>query len=350
MSQVSHDRYIFIRCPTPPYKILTVACEPSKKISEVKNEIHTLLGLYPTEYILQVSEKSTKLTFDDCTLADYNIHKDTTLEIKLLHPTAEPRVGLNGGAEDKSSHEDIDKRFSNSEVSSDSNVSSSGDDGHNRQESNISSSVHQVSFMIRLPSVKIITVRFNLFETTIGEVKSEIQNQFGLCPSQYILKLGYKKLASDNCSLADYNIQERNTLDIVLRAISSLPAGGTDANDDERDPLYDWSTNSPDEIDERLKKKISELDDKHGLHLQERSNEELKYVLRDKPEADRKHVMRDFKVQSSITQNKTQRRFTCDELITNFLDQKREGFPRLRGTTIVIKVTRPALFNFVKVM
>ena len=219
---------------------------------------------------------------------------------------------------------------SNSEVSSDSNVSSSGDDGHNRQESNISSSVHQVSFMIRLPSVKIITVRFNLFETTIGGVKSEIQNQFGLCPSQYILKLGYKKLANDNCSLADYNIQERNTLDVVLRAISSLPAGGTDANDDERDPLYDWSTNSPDEIDERLKKKISELDDKHGLHLQERSNEELKYVLRDKPEADRKHVMRDFKVQSSITQNKTRRRFTCDELITNFLDQKREDFPRLR--------------------
>ena len=68
----------------PPYKILTVACEPSKKISEVKNEIQTLLGLHPTKYILQVSEKSTKLTFDDCTLADYNIHKDTTLDIKLI--------------------------------------------------------------------------------------------------------------------------------------------------------------------------------------------------------------------------------------------------------------------------
>ena len=80
--------------------ILTVACEPSKKISEVKtkNEIYILLGLHPTDYILQVSEKSTKLTFDDCTLADYNIHKDITLEIKLLHPTAEPRVGLNGGS------------------------------------------------------------------------------------------------------------------------------------------------------------------------------------------------------------------------------------------------------------
>jgi len=79
----------------------------------VKTEIQTMLGLHPSEYILQVSDKSTKLTFDDCTLADYNIHKDTTLEIKLLHPTAEPRVGLNGGAVDNKS--------------SDSKVSNSGD-------------------------------------------------------------------------------------------------------------------------------------------------------------------------------------------------------------------------------
>ena len=69
----------------------------------MKSEIHVQLGLHPAEYILQVSEKSTTLTFDGCTLADYNIHKDTTLDIKLLHPTAEPRVdhhGLLGGTED----------------------------------------------------------------------------------------------------------------------------------------------------------------------------------------------------------------------------------------------------------
>ena len=77
----------------------------------MKNEIQTLLGLHPTKYILQVSEKSTKLTFDDCTLADYNIHKDTTLDIKLLHPTAEQRAGLNGGTEDNNSHNDIDERL-----------------------------------------------------------------------------------------------------------------------------------------------------------------------------------------------------------------------------------------------
>jgi len=68
----------------------------------VKSEIHAQLGLHSTEYILQVSEKWTNLTRDHCSLADYNIHKNTTLDIKLLHPMAEPRFdhGLLGGTED----------------------------------------------------------------------------------------------------------------------------------------------------------------------------------------------------------------------------------------------------------
>lgn len=72
----------------------------------------------------------------------------------------------------------------------------------------------KVSFMIRLLSVKIIDVTFSLSQT-IDEVKSEIKAQFGLSPSQYILKAGYKTLAQDTCSLADYDIQESSTLDIV---------------------------------------------------------------------------------------------------------------------------------------
>ena len=84
MSQVSLDRYIFIRSPPPSYKIIRVAGQLSRKIIEVKSDIYAQLGLHPTEYVLQVSEKSTKLTRNHCTLADYNIHKDTTLEIKLI--------------------------------------------------------------------------------------------------------------------------------------------------------------------------------------------------------------------------------------------------------------------------
>ena len=158
-------------------------------------------------------------------------------------------------------------------------------------------------------------------------MKSEIYAQLGLHPTEYVLQVSEKwtKLTRDHCSLADYNIHKNTTLDIKLLHPTAEPRvdhhgllGGTADH------------NSPDEIDERLKKKISELDDKHGLHLQRASDEELRVLLRDMSKADRKHVMQDFKVQSSITQNKERRWFTCEELIDNFLIQKDTGFPLLR--------------------
>ena len=195
MSQVSLDRYIFIRSPPPSYKIIRVAGQLSRKISEVKSDIYAQLGLHPTEYILKISRQlwpSPNLAKDNCSLADYNIQKNATLDIKLLHPTAEPRVdhhGLLGGTADHNSH---------------------------------------------------------------------------------------------------------------------------------------------DAIDERLKNKISELDSDHGLQLQRASDEELRVLLRDMSTADRKLVMQDFKVPSSITQNKKQRWLTRDELIDSFQRQRSAGFPLLR--------------------
>jgi len=78
------DKCIFIRCPPPSDEILRVAFQPSKKISELKSEIQAQLGLHPTDYILQISEKWTMITRDGCSFADYNIHKHATLDIKLL--------------------------------------------------------------------------------------------------------------------------------------------------------------------------------------------------------------------------------------------------------------------------
>ena len=184
-----------------------------------------------------------------------------------------------------------------------------------------SSSVEEyprVSFMIRLFSVKIINVTFSL-SRTIDDVRTEIQAQFGLVPSQYILKAGCKPLSNSNCSLLDYNITSNQTLDIVLRANQCL-RGGTGAKDN----------NSHDNIDERLRKKVSELDSDHGLQLQRASDEELRVLLRDMSTADRKLVMQDFKVPSSITQNKKQRWLTRDELIDSFQRQRSAGFPLLR--------------------
>ena len=185
-----------------------------------------------------------------------------------------------------------------------------------------SSSVEEyprVSFMIRLFSVKIINVTFSL-SRTIDDVRTEIQAQFGLVPSQYILKAGCKPLSNSNCSLLDYNITSNQTLDIVLRANQCL-SGGTGAKDN----------NSHDNIDERLRKKVSELDSDHGLQLQRASDEELGCVLRDKSGADRKLVMRAFKVQlNERRDDQSYRKLKQEELISSFLRQKDAGFPLLR--------------------
>ena len=55
--------------------------------------------------------------------------------------------------------------------------------------SNDDESLPTIEFMIRLTSVKIITVKYPLSKT-MDEVKNEIEVQFGLSPSHYILKAG----------------------------------------------------------------------------------------------------------------------------------------------------------------
>jgi len=83
-----------------------------------------------------------------------------------------------------------------------------------------------IRFFVRSSSAKkMISLTFHLSQT-IGEVKSDIQLQFGLHPSQYILKAGWKVMSKDKCSLADYNIQDNQTLDIVPRVNHPLLGGG----------------------------------------------------------------------------------------------------------------------------
>ena len=79
----------------------------------MKSEIQAKFELHPSEYILQISGKWTTITRDGCSLADYNIHKNSTLDIKFLHPNTEPIVdnnSLRGGADDSAEEDNTYKK------------------------------------------------------------------------------------------------------------------------------------------------------------------------------------------------------------------------------------------------
>jgi len=167
-------------------------------------------------------------------------------------------------------------------------------------------------------------------------------------------------LANNRCSLLDCNIQSNQTLDIVPRVNCRLPGGANNDNDiieveddlgssdmlsveeevteeeeevvDEISELPDDSSrlagtndNSNDDIDERLRRKVSELDREHELQLQERSDEELAFQFREK-KIHLLDVIRAFKVKQSQDNKKLPR----DELIDRFLKERKDGFPLLR--------------------
>jgi len=128
-------------------------------------------------------------------------------------------------------------------------------------------------------------------------------------------------LANNRCSLLDCNIQSNQTLDIVPRANQCLRGGVGGAEDN----------NSHDDIDERLKKKISELDSEHGLQLQRASDGELALLLRDMSTADRKIVMKAFNIQLNERRgDQSYRQLKRDELINSFISQRDTGFPLLK--------------------
>ena len=79
------------KVPVNGYQIYQLT-SPRPELCNINTELHLLTPLS--------SNNRAFIVIRYLTAVYYNIHKDTTLETKLLHPMAEPRVGLNGGAED----------------------------------------------------------------------------------------------------------------------------------------------------------------------------------------------------------------------------------------------------------